>query len=80
MPPHFVLHMFKVYLDDFTGANVENIAWLLEGCGRFLLRTSDTTEQMTTMVPTSLKSNLITLQTYHALAGDNEEETSNTAL
>ena len=34
--------MFKVCLDDFGPTNVENIALLLEGCGRFLLRNEET--------------------------------------
>ncbi|KAI0824048.1 ARM repeat-containing protein [Trametes gibbosa] len=42
VPPHVILHMFKVCLDDFSGTNVENLALLLEGCGRFLLRSEDT--------------------------------------
>jgi regulator of nonsense transcripts 2 len=42
--------MFKVCLDDFSGTNVENIAMLLEGCGRFLLRSDDTRERFGTMV------------------------------
>ncbi|KAI0071735.1 transcription factor [Panus rudis PR-1116 ss-1] len=42
VPPHVILHMFKVCLDDFSGTNVENIALLLEGCGRFLLRSEET--------------------------------------
>ncbi|KAI0656547.1 ARM repeat-containing protein [Cubamyces menziesii] len=42
VPPHVILHMFKVCLDDFSGTNVENLALLLEGCGRFLLRSEET--------------------------------------
>lgn len=47
---HLILHMFKVCLDDFSGTNVENIALLLEGCGRFLLRSEETSERFGTMV------------------------------
>ncbi|PCH43529.1 ARM repeat-containing protein [Wolfiporia cocos MD-104 SS10] len=50
VPPHVILHMFKVCLDDFTGTNVENIALLLEGCGRFLLRSDDTREAFSKML------------------------------
>lgn len=50
VPPHVILHIFKVCLDDFSGTNVENIALLLEGCGRFLLRSEDTSERFGTMV------------------------------
>ncbi|KAF8967853.1 armadillo-type protein [Flammula alnicola] len=50
VPAHIILHMFKVCLDDFSGTNVENIALLLEGCGRFLLRSEDTAERFSTML------------------------------
>ncbi|CAA7259114.1 unnamed protein product [Cyclocybe aegerita] len=50
VPSHVILHMFKVCLDDFSGTNVENIALLLEGCGRFLLRSEDTSERFSTML------------------------------
>ena len=44
--------MFKVCLDSFTGSNVENVAWLLEGCGRYLLRSDATHEPFAKMVRT----------------------------
>lgn len=50
VPSHVILHMFKVCLDDFSGTNIDNIALLLEGCGRFLLRTDDTRERFSKMV------------------------------
>ena len=50
MPTHVILHMYKVCLDDFSGVNVENLAMLLEGCGRFLLKSDDTKERFATMV------------------------------
>ncbi|RDB25023.1 Regulator of nonsense transcripts UPF2 [Hypsizygus marmoreus] len=50
VPSHLILHIFKVCLDDFSGTNVENIALLLEGCGRFLLRSEDTSERFSTML------------------------------
>ncbi|KAJ7287430.1 transcription factor [Mycena rebaudengoi] len=50
VPPHLILHVFKVCLDDFSGTNVENIALLLEGCGRFLLRSEDTRQRFGTML------------------------------
>lgn len=49
-PTHTVFHCFKVCLDDFTGANVDNLATLLETCGRFLLRTDETGDRMRSMV------------------------------
>ncbi|KAI6046075.1 ARM repeat-containing protein [Pisolithus marmoratus] len=50
VPTHVILHIFKVCLDDFSGANVENVALLLEGCGRFLLRSEETKERFSTML------------------------------
>ncbi|KAG9058049.1 hypothetical protein FS842_002010 [Serendipita sp. 407] len=42
VPPHIILHLLRVFLDDLTGTNVDSLAALLEGCGRFLLRGPDT--------------------------------------
>ncbi|VDC06351.1 unnamed protein product [Peniophora sp. CBMAI 1063] len=50
VPPHVILHIFKVCLDDFTGTNVDNIAMLLEGCGRFLLRHDETSARFGAML------------------------------
>ncbi|KAG1770430.1 ARM repeat-containing protein [Suillus occidentalis] len=50
VPSHLILHMFKVCLDEFSGTNVENISMLLEGCGRFLLRSDETRERFGTML------------------------------
>ncbi|KAL4080360.1 armadillo-type protein [Scleroderma yunnanense] len=50
VPMHIILHVFKVCLDDFSGTNVENVALLLEGCGRFLLRSEETKERFSTML------------------------------
>ncbi|KAI0248110.1 ARM repeat-containing protein [Lactifluus subvellereus] len=50
VPPHIILHMFKVCIDDFSGTNVDNLALLLEGCGRFLLRNDETKQRFGTMV------------------------------
>ncbi|KAF7376231.1 Nonsense-mediated mRNA decay factor [Mycena sanguinolenta] len=50
VPSHLILHVFKVCLDDFSGTNVENLALLLEGCGRFLLRSEDTHQRFATML------------------------------
>ena len=50
VPSHVILHVFKVCLDDLSGSNVENIALLLEGCGRFLLRSDETRERFGKMV------------------------------
>ncbi|KAI0031222.1 transcription factor [Vararia minispora EC-137] len=50
VPPHLILHIFKVCLDDFSGTNVDSIALLLEGCGRFLLRNDETKQRFATML------------------------------
>ncbi|EPQ57610.1 ARM repeat-containing protein [Gloeophyllum trabeum ATCC 11539] len=50
VPTHLILHIFKVCLDDFSGTNVDNIAMLLEGCGRFLLRSDETKERFAKML------------------------------
>ena len=50
VPVHVILHMFKVCLDDFMGTNIDNLAILLEGCGRYLLRSDDTKARFATMV------------------------------
>lgn len=49
VPPHLILHMFKVCIDDFYGTNIDNLALLLEGCGRFLLRNDETKQRFGTM-------------------------------
>ncbi|WVN87840.1 uncharacterized protein L203_103035 [Cryptococcus depauperatus CBS 7841] len=47
--PYNILHILKVFLDDFK-FNVENISNLLETCGRFLLRYEGTAEVAKRMV------------------------------
>jgi regulator of nonsense transcripts 2 len=47
--PYAILHVLKVFLDDFKW-NIENIANLLETCGRFLLRYDGTAETAKSMV------------------------------
>lgn len=50
VPSHVILHVFKVLLEDFSTTNIECAAMLLEGCGRFLLRSEDTKERMSAML------------------------------
>ncbi|WVQ81313.1 hypothetical protein IAT38_003436 [Cryptococcus sp. DSM 104549] len=47
--PYNILHVLKVFLDNFK-YNIENIANLLETCGRFLLRFEGTAETAKRMV------------------------------
>lgn len=49
-PNHAILHIFKVLLDDFSGPNVDNLCTLMEGCGRFLLRSEATSDKMRAML------------------------------
>ncbi|SCZ95077.1 BZ3500_MvSof-1268-A1-R1_Chr11-3g03587 [Microbotryum saponariae] len=54
-PIHSILHVFKVLLDDFTGANIDNFCTVLEGCGRFLLRSEATSERMRLVLETYMR-------------------------
>ncbi|BEI85184.1 hypothetical protein CcaverHIS002_0505850 [Cutaneotrichosporon cavernicola] len=47
--PYTILHVLKVFVDNFK-FNVENIANLLETCGRFLLRSEGTSETAKSMI------------------------------
>ncbi|GAA5853891.1 hypothetical protein JCM8547_007487, partial [Rhodosporidiobolus lusitaniae] len=51
-PVHVIFHLFKVLLDDFSGPNIDNFCTLLEGCGRFLLRSESTNERMKQVLET----------------------------
>ncbi|KIW22314.1 hypothetical protein, variant 1 [Cladophialophora immunda] len=52
VPEHVIFHCFKVSLDDFSRMNIEIIAHLLENCGRYLLRNSETSPRMTSFLET----------------------------
>jgi len=47
VPEHVIFHCLKVSLDDFSRMNIEIIATLLENCGRYLLRSPETSPRMT---------------------------------
>ena len=49
-PTHAIFHCFKTCLEDFSGPNIDVLASLLEGCGRYLLRTEDTSARMRSML------------------------------
>ncbi|SNX86027.1 related to NMD2 - Nonsense-mediated mRNA decay protein 2 [Melanopsichium pennsylvanicum] len=49
-PTHAIFHCFKTCLEDFSGPNIEMLAYLLEGCGRYLLRTEETSAKMRSML------------------------------
>ncbi|SGZ02313.1 BQ5605_C033g11201 [Microbotryum silenes-dioicae] len=58
-PIHSILHVFKVLLDDFTGANIDNFCTVLEGCGRFLLRSEATSERMRLVLETYMRKKAV---------------------
>lgn len=49
MPLHMTLYCFKSSLDHFTTTDIEVLANLLENCGRYLLRTPETAQRMSTI-------------------------------
>lgn len=52
VPEHVLFHCLKVSLDDFSRMNIEIICNLLENCGRYLLRNTDTSPRMATFLET----------------------------
>lgn len=52
VPEHVVFHCLKVSLDDFSRMNIEIICNLLENCGRYLLRSPETSPRMATFLET----------------------------
>ncbi|KAG1175001.1 hypothetical protein G6F70_000728 [Rhizopus microsporus] len=58
-PPHTIFYAFKVALDDFTSHNIDIVCNLLECCGRFLLRSPDTSARMSTMLETVMRKKTV---------------------
>ncbi|KAI8142032.1 armadillo-type protein [Fennellomyces sp. T-0311] len=54
-PPHTIFHVFKVTLDDFTHQNIDIVCNLLETCGRFLLKSPETSTRMSNMLDVVLR-------------------------
>ncbi|RAH71837.1 regulator of nonsense transcripts 2 [Aspergillus aculeatinus CBS 121060] len=52
VPEHIIFHCFKVSLDDFSRMNIEIIGYLLENCGRYLLRNPETAPRMASFLET----------------------------
>lgn len=50
VPPHAILHSFKVLVDDLTHFNVDSFSVMLESCGRYVFRNEPTHEKMATIV------------------------------
>ena len=49
-PTHTIFHCLKICLEDFSGPNIDILATFLEACGRYLLRTEDTSAKMRSML------------------------------
>lgn len=52
VPEHVVFHCLKVSLDDFSRMNIEILCNLLENCGRYLLKTPETSPRMVSFLET----------------------------
>jgi regulator of nonsense transcripts 2 len=52
VPEHVVFHCLKVSLDDFSRMNIEILCNLIENCGRYLLRTPETSPRMASFLET----------------------------
>ena len=52
VPEHVIFHCLRVSIDDFSRMNIEIIGNLLENCGRYLLRNSDTAPRMKSFLET----------------------------
>jgi regulator of nonsense transcripts 2 len=52
VPEHVLFHCLKVCMDDFSRTNIEIMGSLMENCGRYLLRTPDTSPRMVSFLET----------------------------
>lgn len=52
VPEHVVFHCLKVSLDDFSRMNIEILCNLIENCGRYLLKNSETSPRMASFLET----------------------------
>ncbi|KAI5779263.1 MIF4G domain-containing protein [Geopyxis carbonaria] len=55
VPEHVMFHCLKVALEDFHRINIEIICHILENCGRFLLRSPETSPRMAIFLETLKK-------------------------
>lgn len=58
-PAHTIFHAFKVALDDFTNHNIDIVCNLLETCGRFLLKSPETSARMSGMLETVMRKKTV---------------------
>ncbi|KAG5935732.1 hypothetical protein E4U60_002988 [Claviceps pazoutovae] len=52
VPEHVVFHCLKVSLDDFSRMNIEILCNLIENCGRYLFKRSETAPRMASFLET----------------------------
>jgi regulator of nonsense transcripts 2 len=71
-PPHTIFHSLKVAVDDFTNHNIDIVCNLLETCGRFLLKSPETSARINGMLETVMrKKNVQHLDSRYALMVEN---------
>ncbi|GAN06684.1 nonsense-mediated mRNA decay factor protein [Mucor ambiguus] len=58
-PAHTIFHAFKMALDDFTNHNIDIVCNLLETCGRFLLKSPETSARMNGMLETVMRKKTV---------------------
>ncbi|CEP12054.1 hypothetical protein [Parasitella parasitica] len=58
-PAHTIFYSFKVALDDFTNHNIDIVCNLLETCGRFLLKSPETSARMGGMLDTVMRKKAV---------------------
>ncbi|KAG0740844.1 hypothetical protein G6F23_008004 [Rhizopus arrhizus] len=71
-PAHTIFYAFKVALDDFTSHNIDIVCNLLECCGRFFLKSPETSARMSGMLETVMrKKNVQHLDSRYSLMVEN---------
>ncbi|KAI9003373.1 armadillo-type protein [Hyaloraphidium curvatum] len=56
---HVTFHCIKVLLDDFAGQNIEVLANFLECCGRFLAKSTETSQRMANMLDIMMRKKAV---------------------
>ena len=79
VPAHLILHIFKVFVDDFSSVNIDNTAMLLEKCGRYLIRADETKEKMVSLVQSPFRSLLTRFTEVISIGGTDATEAKRSA-
>lgn len=58
-PAHTIFYAFKVALDDFSSHNIDIVCNLLECCGRFFLKSAETSARMNGMLETVMRKKAV---------------------